>query len=66
MSVSHRWITVRDRSRTKCPYIASTMPRRAGEETHENGIGMPPPPAVGAKVQHDYYYYDYYHGWVFS
>eukprot|EP00752_Nemacystus_decipiens_P018589 g16667.t1 len=44
------WITVRDRSRTLCPYIGSTMPQKAGEEAHENGIGMPPPPAAGAKL----------------
>lgn len=42
---------MRDRTRTTCPYIASTMPQKAGEEAHENGIGMPPPPAAGAKVQ---------------
>eukprot|EP00903_Cladosiphon_okamuranus_P016150 g14905.t1 len=45
-----RWITVRDRARTLCPYIASTMPHKAGEEAHENGIGMPPQPAVGSKL----------------
>lgn len=44
---------MRDRTRTPCPYIASTMPQKAGEEAHENGIGMPPPPAAGAKVLYD-------------
>ena len=49
-----RWITVRNRTRTPCPYLASTMPRKAGEEAHENGIGMlPPTPAAGSKVRHD-------------
>ncbi|CAN0168524.1 unnamed protein product, partial [Ectocarpus fasciculatus] len=47
------WITVRDRTRTTCPYIASTMPQKAGEEAHENGIGMPPPPAAGGKQLDD-------------
>ncbi|CAM9681783.1 unnamed protein product, partial [Scytosiphon promiscuus] len=44
------WITVRDRARTPCPYLASTVPQKAGEEAHENGIGMPPTPVAGAKV----------------
>lgn len=48
---SRRWITVRDRTRTTCPFLASTAPQRVGEEAHENGIGMPPPPpAAGAKA----------------
>ncbi|CAM9659426.1 unnamed protein product, partial [Ectocarpus sp. 12 AP-2014] len=47
------WITVRDRTRTTCPYIASTMPQNAGDEVHENGIGMPPPPAAGGKQLDD-------------
>lgn len=42
---------MRDRTRTLCPYTASTKPPKAGEEAHENGIGMPPPPAAGAKVR---------------
>lgn len=46
----HRWITARDRTRTSCPFIASTTPQRIGEEAHENGIGMPPPPAAAAKA----------------
>ncbi|CAM9607981.1 unnamed protein product, partial [Hapterophycus canaliculatus] len=45
-----RWITVRDRTRTPCPYVTSTVPQKAGEEAHENGIGMPPPPLAGAKL----------------
>lgn len=50
--VHHRWITVRDRTRTACPFLASTAPQRVGEEDHENGIGMPPPPpAAGAKAR---------------
>lgn len=44
---------MRDRTRTSCPYIASTTPQRAGEEAHENGIGMPPPTNGGAKVCKD-------------
>ncbi|CAN0393322.1 unnamed protein product [Pylaiella littoralis] len=46
------WVTVRDRTRTPCPYLASTMPQKAGEEDHENGIGIPPPPTAGAKLEH--------------
>ncbi|CAM9609106.1 unnamed protein product, partial [Sphacelaria rigidula] len=41
------WITTRDRTRTPCPYVALTTPQTAGHEAHENGIGMPPPPAAG-------------------
>lgn len=54
-SLGCRWITVRDRTRTPCPYLESTMPKKAGEEAHENGIGMPPPmQASGSKVLNDF------------
>lgn len=44
---------MRDRTRTLCPFIASTAPQRVGEEAHENGIGMPLPPAAAVKAMHD-------------
>lgn len=47
-----RWITVRDRTRTVCPFVATTEDQRPGEETHENGIGLPLPSVAAAKVQH--------------